>query len=333
MEMENIHMKKVIIIILTILILGTAAFFIYDFKGNPGGEVTVHIESGMTASRIYDLLKEHKVIASKTAFGLYAKSSAAEYKPGYHPMRRSMGYEAAAEQLKKIVPTVQGEMMVTFPEGLELREFAAVLEEKGLKTADAFISAANAKFDYDFLPPVSDGYLEGYLFPDTYSIAPEMSCEDIINMMLRRFGDIYTQQYRARAQELGMNTHEIITLASIIEREAAAAGERELVSSVFHNRLKSSDYPYLQSCATVQYILSERKAVLSNADIAIDSPYNTYIYKGLPKGPIASPGKASIEAALYPADTDYYFFVSNGDGTQTFSKTFEQHQQSGVNAR
>ena len=130
-----------------------------------------------------------------------------------------------------------------------------------------------------------------------------------------------------------MTTNEVITLASIIEREAARDSERALVSSVFHNRLKSSEYPYLQSCATVQYLLSERKEVLSDKDIEIDSPYNTYKYKGLPPGPIASPGRKSIEAALYPAQTNYYFFVSNGDGTQTFSETYEEHMNSGVNKK
>ena len=128
-----------------------------------------------------------------------------------------------------------------------------------------------------------------------------------------------------------MTTHEVITLASMIERAAAVDSERKLVSSVFHNRLKSTQYPYLQSCATVQYILKERKDVLSKADTQIDSPYNTYIYPGLPAGPIASPGKASIEAALWPAETNYYFFVSNGDGTQTFSETYNEHLNSGVN--
>ena len=243
-----------------------------------------------------------------------------------------MSYKGAIDELK-----TAGQMgdaqMVTFPEGYELREFALLLQKKGLKNADDFINASNKKYDYDFLPRVKDGYLEGYLFPDTYNISPEMTCEDIINMMLSRFDEIYTEEFEARAKEIGMNTSEVVTLASIIEREAAVKDERTLVSSVFHNRLKSEEYPYLQSCATVQYILEERRDILTNADIAIDSPYNTYKYKGLPPGPISSPGKACIEAALYPADTNYYFFVSNGDGTQTFSETFQEHMASGVNKK
>ena len=123
-----------------------------------------------------------------------------------------------------------------------------------------------------------------------------------------------------------MTIDEVITLASIIEREAAGDEDRGKVSSVFHNRLDSKELPYLQSCATVQYILQERKSVLSIADTKIDSPYNTYLYKGLPPGPIAAPGLASIKAALYPEDTDYYYFVVNADGKHLFAKTLKEHE-------
>ena len=163
------------------------------------------------------------------------------------------------------------------------------------------------------------------MFPDTYQFTANMSAHDILQVMLNRFDEIYTDKYQARAAELGMTTDEVVTLASVIEREAASPDEARLVSSVFHNRLKSSDYPYLQSCATVQYVLKERKPVLSVADTKIDSPYNTYQNKGLPVGPIASPGKSSLEAALYPADTDYLFFVVGKDGKTVFSKTYEEH--------
>ncbi|MEG2571031.1 MAG: endolytic transglycosylase MltG, partial [Clostridia bacterium] len=137
----------------------------------------------------------------------------------------------------------------------------------------------------------------------------------------------YTAAMRARAKELGMTTSEIITLASIIEREATST-DKELVSSVFHNRLRSGRYQYLQSCATVQYALGERKARLSIEDTKVTSPYNTYQNKGLPPGPIASPGNESIEAALYPAESDYMFFALLKDGTHKFSKTYDEHMKS-----
>ena len=145
--------------------------------------------------------------------------------------------------------------------------------------------------------------------------------------MLARFDEVYHQAYRERAKALSMTDHELITLASIIEREAMGDADRELVAGVFHNRLKSTTYPYLESCATVQYILKERKPVLTVADTKIDSPYNTYRNPGLPSGPIASPGEAAIRAALYPAETDYLFFVLDSTGTHRFASTYAEHQE------
>ena len=144
--------------------------------------------------------------------------------------------------------------------------------------------------------------------------------------MLAQFDKVY-EKYKGRAKEMNMTMDEAVTLASIIEREALGDEDRKLVSSVFHNRMDSSNYPYLQSCATVQYVLKERKPVLSVEDTKIDSPYNTYINKGLPIGPIASPGEKSIEAALYPEETDYLFFVLGSDNKHHFSKTYEEHMQ------
>lgn len=323
-------MKKVIIAAIIVIIVAAVLLAAAEIFGiGRGGEVSIYIENGMTPPQIYSVLKDNGIIGNKTLFSVFARSHASDFKSGKHTLYKREAYGDIISELTS-QGGIDSETAVTFPEGLELREFAALLEEKGIVKAADFINAANGKFDYKFLPPQKDGYLEGYLFPDTYVIAPEMTCEDIINMMLRRFDEIYTDKYYAREKELGMTTHEVITLASIIEREAAVEAERPLVSSVFHNRLKSS-YKYLESCATVQYILKERKDVLSNQDIKIDSPYNTYKYPGLPVGPIASPGKASIEAALYPADTDYLYFVSNGDGTQSFSKTLGEHLNSGVN--
>lgn len=326
-------MKKKILITAGILFLALVIFMGIDFFGLPGGEsVTVYIEEGTAPSTIYTRLSDNDVIMIKPLFSIYAKGKSSEFKSGEHTFRKHMSYGDVIAELTSNGKTKYAKTF-TVPEGYELREIALKLEKEGIKSSEEFIRAANEVYDYDFLPPYKEGYLEGYLFPDTYNIDPSLSCTDIVNMMLKRFGEIYIDEYYKRGEEIGMSVQEVIILASIIEREAAVPEERALVSSVFHNRLKSDKYPYLQSCATVQYILEERKDILSNADIAIDSPYNTYKYKGLPPGPIASPGKACIEAALYPADTNYYFFVSNGDGTQTFSETFEEHNRSGVNAQ
>jgi len=327
-------MKKKIAIIaaIVVVVLVLLSLCVEIFGWAKGDEVIIYIEGGTGPSEIYNILKEKNVISIKPLFALYARGDSGSLMSGEHTFFKHMPYGDILKELKtpgkaKVIKTV------TIPEGYELREIADLFEKEDIVKADDFKKAAQKKYDYDFLPEKSENYLEGYLFPNTYSIVPDMTSEDIIVMMLEQFNSIFTEEYRNRAKELDMSIHEIVTLASIIEREAAVAEERELVSSVFHNRLKSDEFPLLQSCATVQYILEERKEVLTNADIAIDSPYNTYKYKGLPPGPIASPGEACIKAALYPADTNYYFFVSNGDGTQTFSETFAEHNRSGVNAQ
>jgi len=143
--------------------------------------------------------------------------------------------------------------------------------------------------------------------------------------MLSRFDTIFNDEYKKRAEELKMSIDEVITLASIIEREAKLEKDRKIISSVFHNRLKNK--MLLQSCATIQYILKERKEVLLYKDLEVKSPYNTYKNPGLPPGPIASPGLKSIEAALYPDDTDYLYFFALNDGSHVFSKTFKEHIQ------
>jgi len=192
-------------------------------------------------------------------------------------------------------------------------------------------AAAKGEFDYDFLTGVPHGEkrLEGFLFPDTYQFEADATAEEIINVMLKRFGEVYNEEYRRRAQELGLSTLEVVTMASIVEKEAKLDEERAVIAGVFYNRLKKNWK--LESCATVQYLLGEPKAELSYKDLEIDSPYNTYKYYGLPPGPIASPGKASLEAALYPEEVDYLFFRANPDGSHTFSRTLAEHNQAGRN--
>ena len=172
--------------------------------------------------------------------------------------------------------------------------------------------------------PRTENRLEGYLYPDTYLFSTEESEHDIINKMLTAFNERVVPAYEAVRTPYSLD--QIIILASVVEREAANDEERPTVASVFHNRIDRG--MKLESCATVQYILKERKTILSNADTAIDSKYNTYKYKGLPVGPIASPGLKSVEAALSPADTKYLYFVATADGSQNlFSETFDEHNQ------
>jgi UPF0755 protein len=214
----------------------------------------------------------------------------------------------------------------TIPEGYDIARTIDVLESKGLINRETFLKEiAEGQFDYWFLEdaPEGENRLEGYLYPETYEIFTNATEYDIINKMLSQFGKLFTEEDYQRAQELGMTINQVITLASIIEREAVVSVDRPIISGVFYNRLKIG-MP-LQSCATVQYILGEQKPVLSTADTQIESPYNTYIISGLPPAPICSPGIESINAALWPTETDYLYFLAKGDGSHVFSITYQEH--------
>jgi UPF0755 protein len=177
-----------------------------------------------------------------------------------------------------------------------------------------------------FLKLVNDGekFWEGYLFPDTYEVPKEYGAENMVKVMLSNFNQIAIKnKFADKAEKIGFSMEEIIILASIIEKESKFTEERRQVSSVFHNRLKKD--MKLQSCASIQYILKEPKEKLDESDLKIDSPYNTYLYKGLPPGPISNPGLDSIMAALEPVEEDYLYFVLGENGRHIFSKTYQEH--------
>ena len=290
--------------------------------------VAVNITENKTVSDISSELKSNDVIKHPFIFRMYLKFTGVDMniKAGIHSVDSNMSYGDLASELSSD-PAVEG-VAVTIPEGYEFDMIAHAFADAGVADYDTFCFVAeNYEFDYDFIDniPERETRLEGYLFPDTYFVTENDDEVTIINMMLKRFDETYNHEYRLRTGEIGMTVDEIVNLASIIEREAGSSAEMADVSSVFHNRLASNEYPYLQSCATVQYVLHDRKAVLTNDDTKIDSPYNTYINKGLPLGPIASPGAEAIKAALYPSDTNYYFFVADGSGGTIFSETFDEH--------
>ena len=295
----------------------------------PSSDLSVKIEKGSTVGRIARELKDAGLIEYRWAFVLFAKvtGNADSFQYGTYVLNTDMDYLELVTNLQKTA-SFRATVTVMIPEGAELREIIATLDEKNVCTAEELWDAVeNHPFDYDFLQnlPERENRLEGYLFPDTYEFFEQSDAVTVLTKFLDNFEVKFSQELRDRAREIGMSIDEVVTLASIIEREAASDEDRATVSSVFHNRLNSTQYPLLQSCATVQYVLQERKPVLTYDDIKIDSPYNTYLYEGLPIGPIASPGLASIRAALYPETTDYYFFVVTADGTHIFSKTLAEH--------
>ena len=287
-------------------------------------EKEVVVSTGMTDSQVIEMLHENGIISNKTVMKIinriYTKN--APFKVGAAVLSSKMGYLEIIDILRSGMRT---DVKVTIPEGYNLDEIADVFAFAGADKDKFYYELEHGQFDYDFMKNLPEGKnrLEGYLFPDTYFIEIGMSEHDMIDMCLAQFDKVYTEEYSARAKELGFTDHEIITLASIIEKECKT--DRELVSSVFHNRLASSQFKYLESCATVIYVTRQPKDRLTYSDINVQSPYNTYITPGLPPGPIASPGSAAIKAALYPAESEYYYFSDAGDGTNSFSKTYEEH--------
>jgi len=218
--------------------------------------------------------------------------------------------------------------LVTIPEGLRAPEIAGIIAREAKVDSAAFVAlVADSSFIAAVLP--ADGgqnrpaSLAGYILPETYNIYYRMEAAEVLRLMVGHFLDLWERALAEPARERGLTRHEVATLASIIEREAASEGERPIISAVFHNRLRRG--MRLESCATVLFALGRYKRRLWERDLQVESPYNTYLHRGLPPGPIANAGEASLRAAVDPAETDYLYFVARGDGTHIFSRTFAEH--------
>ena len=239
-------------------------------------------------------------------------------------------FAEAATPLEVVSRLVRGDVYAirfTVPEGLTIRETAAVVERSGLGSASEFeAAAADGSLAAAWDPGAST--LEGYLFPSTYALSRRAGAAGAVDAMVTQFRRVLDGRLRSGAGPGSLSVHELVTLASIIEKETGQPGERPLVSAVLRNRL--ARHMPLQCDPTVIYALMQEgrwTGNLTRADLQIDSPYNTYRYPGLPPGPIASPGLASLEAALHPADVPYVYFVSRNDGTHVFSSTLEEHNR------
>lgn len=329
-------MKKTILLIALIMLLILSGCSVEKLTKpvDPESKIEVlfTVPKGASTKRIATLLKENNLILSEFGFKELSKDLDADgkMKAGDYMLSQAMSAEEIIMKLQSGAVYVET-VKVTIPEGFELHQIRDRLVEEGLGEREAFIEAFSSPYDYKFLEgiEVDEMYLEGFLFPATYEFKKGISEKQIVIRMLDTFNKIFKDEYYLRAYELDMTTSEVVTLASIIEREAKLDEERALISSVFHNRLEKGRL--LQSCATIQYALGERKQRLLNADLEIESPYNTYKYKGLPPGPIASPGEKSIIASLYPEESDFLYFrtTSKNDGSHHFSRTFEEHVAAG----
>lgn len=327
---NNVYRFTIFIIVLAVAatILGYQYYNSNLAAAAPNGtEQEMTISKGSSVKSIATQLEKQGIIKNANVFTIYCKlnDKANKIKAGKYVLSSAMTVAQIVDKLASGNADTNS-VRFTMPEGFELRQMADRLEAQGLIDKVEFYDAINkAEFDYSFIKDIPDreGKLEGYLFPDTYEVFKNATEQEIIDKMLGKFDKVFTEAYRQRAKELNMTFDQVITLASIIEREAKLDKDRKIISGVFHNRLNKK--MKLESCATVQYLLKEQKPVLTYKDLEVDSPYNTYMYVGLPKGPIASPGAASIEAALYPDDVDFLFFFATSDGSHIFSKTYQEH--------
>lgn len=289
--------------------------------------VLVSIPAGSSSTRVAGILEESGLIRNAAVFRYYARIRKMDQniQAGNYLFSYGMTLQEILDILVRgdvYRPTIR----VTIPEGFTLEQIAARLEESGLAGYEEFMETAGAVVPVlGRSMPGTRHALEGYLFPDTYEFEVNASPEFIISRMQGRMAEILTPKLRERAEELGMSIHEVLTLASLVEREVLAPRERDIVAGVLHNRL-AVNMP-LQLCASVLYALNEHKTEVTIEDTKVDSPYNTYKYPGLPPGPIAAPGESAILAVLYPADVDYLYFVTKGDGSGThfFGRTLAEH--------
>lgn len=299
-------------------------------KAENPDQLDIIIPASTSTENIAAILEENGLIKNPLIFRYVAQTQgkSSRLKAGEYRLSTDMDLNTILDRLVKGSKDTDT-LRFTIPEGYELKQVADKLSKEDLVDREVFLSLtsdkANFQDKYVFLKQLEKGQsLEGFLFPSTYEVYKDTSEEEIIEKMLDVFETIYKEEIEDKMADFDLDLNEIVTLASIIEREGKLDKERPIMSAVFHNRLE--DGMMLQSCATVQYILGERKPVLTNADTSIDSPFNTYINKGLPPGPIASSGKASLVAAVNPADVDYLFFVLTGeDGSHTFTRTYQEH--------
>ncbi len=335
--------KALIYIAVVLLISCIAAYFVVVVANDVFAFVKedvqkeVNIPEYATLDQIADELHEQGVIKYPKMFVLYnvvRKKDVGEYLSGVYTVSPSQNYDELLSTFVKKENNSLTEVSVTIPEGYTVDDIIKLfVEEKGIGTREGFIDAIqNADYDYWFIDELKDlnpnrkYRLEGYLYPDTYYFYREWPETRIINKILSNFHSKFSIEYKQECEKVGMTVDQVVNLASIIQMEAKYSAEYSIVSSVIHNRLNSAYYNYRLDCdATIQYILPERKEDLTHADTEIDNPYNTYKNSGLPPGPISNPTLAAIRNALYPEETNYYFFVSDKSGHMLFAKTYSEH--------
>lgn len=325
-------MKKLGLTLLVLIsVAAGAAALLYQrarepYRGYPAAEQFVEIPPGSGTRAIGDRLVSAGVIRDETTYRLavWMSGQARRLKAGEYRFDQPMTPLAVVNKIARgevfIVP-------VTFPEGLNIAEMAKIVEAHGVGKAPTFVAAAK---DASLIRPLDPAArdLEGFLFPETYPLSRRTGVSDLVRLMVDRFMHVFTPEMQQAAKARGLSVHQAVTIASLIEKETARPDERPLVASVYLNRLRIG--MALQCDPTVIYALQRAGKYTGNIrrdDLAFDSPYNTYRYPGLPPGPIAAPGKTSLQAAVHPADSDYLYFVSRNDGSHEFGRNLDEHNR------
>lgn len=332
----------VILILLGLIIVGAGSVFLYIWNGlrptAAADPVRVEIAKGSSAFQVSDLLEEKGIIKNSFLFKYYLKVKAegSRFQAGVYELSPGTEKDAIIATLNK-GETVAAEMIrFTIPEGFTLLQIADKLAADKLIDRDKFLELAEKQTNWGDAEavrsiPADDKLhhrLEGYLFPETYELVKESTEEDILKRMMveldNKLGQL-PEDWQDVMEERGLTLHQLLTIASLVEREVVVEEERPIVAGVINNRIK--DGMMLQIDATVQYSLDKPKERLMEKDLLVDSPYNTYKINGLPPGPIASPSLSSIKAALYPEQNEYFYYVTKKDGTQShlFARTYKEH--------
>jgi UPF0755 protein len=329
-------MKRALLVLASLLLLaglagGVWTYGIYrslaqPYRGFTGAEVFVEIPPGAGPASMARRLTDAGVVPSTTAF----QAAVWVRKAGLRLQAGEYRFDRAASPTEVVDRIARGDVYlrsITFREGLTIRQMAVVYEEKGFGPAAAFIAAASRPARIREVDPDA-GDLEGYLFPNTYALPRQATADTLVDRMVAELEKVLSPELRARAAARGLSVRELVTLASIVEKETGTASERPLVAAVYSNRLRIG--MGLQCDPTVIYALERAGRYdgnLRRADLSFDSPYNTYRYAGLPPGPIAAPGRASLEAAASPADAPFLYFVSRNDGSHAFATTLDEHNR------
>lgn len=329
---RNIILVGLVALAAIIVIVGASLLLSYENRPMDKESqqvVNINIEEGSSTTDIAMTLQENGLIRSVTAFKITSriKGYDGKYMAGYYSLSPSM---STMDIIEAIVEGKVVSVFFTIAPGQSTEEIAENLEANGLCTKDEFMDEViNGSFDYKFMEYVESGdkRLEGFLTPETYSFPIGVKPHDIVDTFLGQFNSSIKEEYYAKAKSLGLTFYEVIKVASIIEKEAGLEEEKPLVSSVIFNRLEKG--MMLQMDSTISYLLKDGRVNLTDDDVAIDSPYNTYRNFGLPPTPIGNPGATSIEAAFNPADTDYLYFVVSEklDGSSNFSADYDKFLQ------